>query len=57
MYAIFTHFFRKHTLLFPVVFFSIFLSGCGNKGPLIVPDALYKKNLVNSLLINFKNDA
>tara|TARA_B100000900_G_scaffold389092_1_gene381697 strand:- start:240 stop:413 length:174 start_codon:yes stop_codon:yes gene_type:complete len=57
MYSMMTHFFRKHTLFFLVVFFSTFLSACGNKGPLTVPDALFKKNLVNSLFIINKNDA
>ncbi len=57
MYAMVTHFFRKHTLFILVVFFSSFLSACGNKGPLTVPDTLYKKTLINSLSFNYNDEA
>ncbi len=57
MYAMVTHFFSKHTLFILVVFFSFFLSACGNKGPLTVPDTLNEKTSINSLSINYNDDA
>ena len=52
MYTIMTHFFRRHTLLFLIVFFTSILSACGNKGPLTVPDALYKEIMTDVSLDN-----
>ena len=57
MYETLTYFFKKYALLFLVVLSSTFLSACGNKGPLTVPDAYLKKNLVNSLVIYHKNES
>lgn len=57
MYPVVTHFFRKHMNFLIVIFLSSVLSACGNKGPLIVPDALYEKTLGNILFISYNNDA
>ncbi len=57
MYPVVTHFFRKHMNFLLVILLSSVLSACGNKGPLIVPDALYEKTLGNILFISYNNDA
>ncbi len=57
MYAMVTHFFRKHTHFLLVIFLSSVLSACGNKGPLIVPDAVYENTLSNILFISNNNDS
>ena len=57
MYAVVTHFFRKHTHFLLVIFLSSVLSACGNKGPLIVPDAVYENTLSNILFISNNNDS
>ena len=57
MYSVVTHFFRKHMNFLLVILLSSVLSACGNKGPLIVPDALYEKTLGNILFISYNNDA
>ncbi len=57
MYPVVTHFFRKHMNFLLIILLSSVLSACGNKGPLIVPDALYEKTLGNILFISYNNDA
>ena len=57
MYPVVTHFFRKHRNFLIVILLSSVLLACGNKGPLIVPDALYEKTLGNILFISYNNDA